>query len=275
MHFLSVLAIFKNETLGLKMWIDHYMWQGVEHFFMIDNGSTDEPLAILQPYIDRGLVTYEYRPEQHIQPKHYAHMFSVHDIASKSEWMLVCDLDEFAFGAVPGVTLATRLRHLDHAVDAVYVHWTMFSSAEFVPNIDPSLLDERTGHPLDIRVALTWRRPELDVDHKYMVRTRIVRDPAQVWIHCLLHHSPTDRILVDDEGMRMFHYTTQSRHFFETVKMVRGDADGNLPVTGRDWTYYDRLNKGMEVTDTLLCDMVLLAREGKERILPPLGGTIE
>jgi len=51
----SVIAIFKNETMNLKMWLEHYLWQGVDHFFLIDNGSTDDPHKILQPYIDRGI----------------------------------------------------------------------------------------------------------------------------------------------------------------------------------------------------------------------------
>jgi len=54
MYFLSVLAIFKNETMNLKVWIDHYLWQGVEKIYLIDNGSTDNPMPILQPYIDKG-----------------------------------------------------------------------------------------------------------------------------------------------------------------------------------------------------------------------------
>jgi glycosyltransferase involved in cell wall biosynthesis len=51
MYYLSVLSIFKNETMNLKIWIEHYLWQGVEHFYLIDNGSDDNPLNILQEYI--------------------------------------------------------------------------------------------------------------------------------------------------------------------------------------------------------------------------------
>ena len=64
MHYLSVMAIFKNETMNLKLWIEHYLWQGVEHFYLIDNGSNDNPLSILQEYIDNGIVTYYFLPEK-------------------------------------------------------------------------------------------------------------------------------------------------------------------------------------------------------------------
>ena len=40
-YYLSIVAIFKNESWILKEWIEHYLNQGVDHFFLIDNGSTD------------------------------------------------------------------------------------------------------------------------------------------------------------------------------------------------------------------------------------------
>ena len=51
MYYLTLMAIFKNETFNLKIWLDHYIWQGVQHFYLIDNGSTDNPLEILNDYI--------------------------------------------------------------------------------------------------------------------------------------------------------------------------------------------------------------------------------
>ena len=75
MYYLSVLCIFKNETMNLKTWINHYLWQGVDHFYMIDNGSDDNPLEILQDYINKGIITYFYRPERHQQIEHYKFVF--------------------------------------------------------------------------------------------------------------------------------------------------------------------------------------------------------
>jgi hypothetical protein len=36
MNYLSILAIMKNEAMNLKLWIDHYIYQGVDHFYLID-----------------------------------------------------------------------------------------------------------------------------------------------------------------------------------------------------------------------------------------------
>ena len=56
-HFLSVCAIFKNEGRFLKEWLDYYLLAGVDHFYLYDNGSDDDGVAVLKPYVDKGLVT--------------------------------------------------------------------------------------------------------------------------------------------------------------------------------------------------------------------------
>ena len=37
MYYFSLLGIFKNEADGMQEWLEHYLWQGVEHFFIINN----------------------------------------------------------------------------------------------------------------------------------------------------------------------------------------------------------------------------------------------
>ena len=53
---LCLVAIFKNESHILKEWIEHYLNQGVDKIFLVDNGSTDSYYSILQPYISTGKV---------------------------------------------------------------------------------------------------------------------------------------------------------------------------------------------------------------------------
>ena len=47
MSSLCLVAIFKNESHILKEFITHYIKQGVDHFFLIDNGSNDNYSDIL------------------------------------------------------------------------------------------------------------------------------------------------------------------------------------------------------------------------------------
>ena len=37
----GLMAIFKNESMGIREWIEHYVWQGVDKILLINNNSTD------------------------------------------------------------------------------------------------------------------------------------------------------------------------------------------------------------------------------------------
>ena len=76
--------------------VAHYFYFdiGVEQFYLVDNNSTDDPLRILQPYIDDGLITYERRDKSFRQLENYWHMFTAHKMETKVKWLLVVDIDE-------------------------------------------------------------------------------------------------------------------------------------------------------------------------------------
>jgi len=43
-----MLSMFKNEAVNVIPIIEHYLWQGVEYFFLIDNGSEDDYFFYLE-----------------------------------------------------------------------------------------------------------------------------------------------------------------------------------------------------------------------------------
>jgi hypothetical protein len=47
MYSISVLAMFKNESSIIQEWLEHYLAEGVQHFYLIDNGTTDNTNYIL------------------------------------------------------------------------------------------------------------------------------------------------------------------------------------------------------------------------------------
>ena len=56
-YYLSVGAMFKNESHSIDEWIRHYLHHGVDHFYLINDSSTDNSKEVIQPYIDKGKVT--------------------------------------------------------------------------------------------------------------------------------------------------------------------------------------------------------------------------
>ena len=57
-----ILAIFKNEKGAMKEWLEHHIGRGVQHFYLIDDGSTDNPEEILKAYVDEGDTMYDPTP---------------------------------------------------------------------------------------------------------------------------------------------------------------------------------------------------------------------
>ena len=56
-YYLCALAMFKDEGQVLPEWLEHHVAHGVEHFYLVDDVSTDTSKEILAPYIAKGLVT--------------------------------------------------------------------------------------------------------------------------------------------------------------------------------------------------------------------------
>jgi hypothetical protein len=48
----GLMAIFKNESMGIREWIEHYKWQGMDRIFMINNDSNDDWQSIVKDYPD-------------------------------------------------------------------------------------------------------------------------------------------------------------------------------------------------------------------------------
>jgi hypothetical protein len=236
LYYLSVLAIFKNETMNLKLWIDHYLWQGVDHFYLIDNGSNDNPLSVLQEYIDKGIVSYYFLPEQYKQVEHYRFVFDKANLKKETYWLVVCDLDEFFFGV--DKRLKIKLRSFDNDVDYLLCNWKMFGS------------DGNIKHPDDIRKDIVYRAKDLHPNRKYIFKPQIVKDSSNVWIHELVDIN-VERRRIGNNLIQLNHYPIQSLEFFEKVKMTRGDVCTSTSDKVRDMKYFQDYDHREFRDDTL------------------------
>ena len=93
MNTFCVVAIFKNESEILNEWITHYLNEGCSYFFLIDNGSKDNYLPIIEKYKSKiNLVLDE---SKHSQAQLYNKYFK--NKIKHYNWTIVCDLDEFIY----------------------------------------------------------------------------------------------------------------------------------------------------------------------------------
>ena len=147
MHYLSILAIMKNEAMNLKLWIDHYIWQGVEHFYIIDNNSTDVSVQIIEDLINNGYPITLYKLyEKYKQTEHYRYVYDKENLQEKTKWLIVADLDEFFY--CNNSKISNELKHFED-YDLIISYWRMFGSNNCIE------------HPKDIRTSLTKRVEEL------------------------------------------------------------------------------------------------------------------
>ena len=238
----SIMAIFKNETMVLQTWLDHYLWQGVDHFYLIDNGSDDNPLSILQEYIDAGIVTYYFRPEKHQQPQHYRYVFDKENLKDKTKWLCICDLDEFFFGTEQ--KLSCELDNFNN-YDVINTHSFFYGS------------DNLVNQPEDIRTAIVHRTDDTVNGVKYIFKPNCINNSSEIWIHWLVIPGTLQKTNLynqtfNDTKIRLNHYITQSLEYFQAVKMTRGDVSTTENDNVRNIELFEHYLKTATIKDVIL-----------------------
>ena len=127
MHTLSVGAVFRNESDSIQEWIEHYLFHGAEHFYLINDDSTDNSVQVLQPYVDAGFVTlYNASWGRYLgrQRDIYNHYILPH--LNETKWLLMVDLDEYMWSPMD-VNLCSILAQCEH-LGQIQVRDTLFGS---------------------------------------------------------------------------------------------------------------------------------------------------
>jgi glycosyltransferase involved in cell wall biosynthesis len=171
--YLAILAIAKNEAFYIAQWIEYHLLVGVEHFWIADNGSTDNMTAVLAPYLAMGVVTlmswkgtYQQRPVyQAMIPK----------LAGVADWVAAIDADEYLV-PMEGRSVPAILHLRDDWV-GVHVHWLIFGT-NGVQKRECGLLMERFPNHTDNE----WPDNRLT---KLIVKPRYVR---VMDIHFAIYH---------------------------------------------------------------------------------------
>ena len=113
-HLVAMSTIIFNEAPYLDEWVTYHWSIGVGHFYIYDNGSTDDPRATLEPYIAMGIVslhnwsthtTYNPGPQgrkplgspRRTSAQNQAYAHSLRRYATRSKFLLFLDADEFLF----------------------------------------------------------------------------------------------------------------------------------------------------------------------------------
>ena len=121
----AICAIFRDEAVYFKEWIEFHKIVGVEHLYLYNNFSKDNYLEVLEPYIKINLITLIDWPKEQSQIAAYEDC--IEKFSSETEWLGFIDLDEFV---VPNSTknIYDFLKDFRKR-PAVLIYWQLFGSS--------------------------------------------------------------------------------------------------------------------------------------------------
>jgi hypothetical protein len=138
----AICTIFKNEAPYMKEWIEYHLIMGIDHFFLYNNNSTDNYFEILQPYIDKGIVTFtEWQINQGQAPM-YKDWYN--NFRNEVKWVCFIDLDEF-------ICPRDKTNFKDWLSDysrypAIIMYWKFFGTSGRISHDSTKLVIEQYVH---------------------------------------------------------------------------------------------------------------------------------
>lgn len=247
---LVVVGIFKNEAVAMREWLLHHIGQGVEHFYLINNGSTDD----WQSQVDGLPVTVYDDNERHKQVQHYNDYF-LDIVKVEALWVAVIDLDEFLYARDPYTDIPSVLREVPQNIPQLLLRWKNFGSNghikqpksirnsfvmrksfdQPVKDQGGTLLEDHTKG-----IARTVDLIKFDV-HKHNVGPK----QSVIW-----PNKATERDL-QTALIHINHYPIQSYDWYKKIKCTRGDVANSNAENIRDDEYFKKRDFN-DVTDTEL-----------------------
>ena len=245
MYYFTVGAIFKNESHILKEWLEHYFYHGVDHIYLINDNSTDNFLSILQPYIDKQVVTlYNCNNQQKwvgMQDAKYNHFF--HDIIKNSFWFGILDLDEFLYSPLD-INIKNILKKYENE-NQLHINWVHFGSSGFEKqpsNVVSNFV--KRGEFNSIKNGPGGRYNS----YKSIIRTN---GNIKLGIHSHFYNNTNKgkniSFDLEDTPLLINHYAIQSKEFWINIKMTRGDV--NYWYDKQGWERNIKLFDEMDVND--------------------------
>jgi len=140
MKFLTMCAIVKNEEPYLEEWLRYHSLQGVEHFYIHDDYSTDGTMNILKEWENAGKATiYSGFRKPNMPPQQAFYDFIAKEKKEETVWCAFFDIDEFYQGEK---TMNGLFGELGDAVSAMEISWCHYGSSGLLKN-DGRLVIER------------------------------------------------------------------------------------------------------------------------------------
>ena len=229
-YYLSICLIIKDEGEYLPEWLEWHANQGVEHFYIYDNGSAI-PVSEHIPDIYKDMCDIKYCANWRNRQQLTAYEDCLNKYKNESKWIAFIDTDEF-INPLDGRKLRNFLKdYEDYA--ALAIAWRMYNADGQIYN---------TGGPVRERFHQV-----VDVPHDWRQKYKSIIQPKRC--HGMTPHNPytIDPYITVDENYNYVdersynplpynkivvdHYFTKSYEEW-CNKLFRGDVMG--------WNNYDQ-----------------------------------
>ena len=237
-HELAVCGIFRDEAPFLDEWLTLHHAVGVGHFYLYNDRSEDNFREVLEPWIQKGIVTLFNMPDPVTQRGAYNDC--LRRFRMEARWIAYIDIDEFLFSPETR-DLRTVLPRYEGAA-AVFVYWSLFGSNGHRTRPEGSVIENYTLC-MDLEQARadstrTWRESPLGVfqttggvvNGKSIVNPRLVERagvhlPSSLFSGCVVDESGCElqqKVKKDFSynTLKINHYWSKSHEDF-VAKIVR------------------------------------------------------
>jgi hypothetical protein len=229
-YHLVAVTIFKDESEFLESWIDHYIKEGVDHFYMLDHGSKDNYLDVIRKYPGNMITlvrdsSSKSTPSTHVQREQLLNKFFLKQIVRDANWVMVLGIDDYVYPSSFRTCIGNVLNGMEPSVQTVVLPWKLFGS---------KVLENNT--PQDIIVNHLLRREQnFDFRMKSALKTIVrVTDSLRLTKHAsnanqsvAEHFSSGDPFSADvkfswafgnAQPLQLNHYMVVSKSYFHNLQ---------------------------------------------------------
>lgn len=255
----AIVAIFKGEDRYLKEWIEFHRIVGVEHFFLYDNGDSEESRQILKPYIQDGVVTYTPFPElnekllrnrygkknfSRLSMQNLAYGNCVLNYSKYYKWLIKIDIDEFLYPLEP----YNSIGEVFDILDGKNIKGFAFKASRFGPSgkIEKS----------DLPVIETFTKRYSEYDRNWKVAGKSISLDKKIGFHGCHKYSYKFSISkkeVDDKRTEKYlhlnHYYIKSKEeylekidFHSSGHKAGKENVGKWPIADKEADFEDEKN---------------------------------
>lgn len=241
--YLGLMAIFRNESHCIREFIEHYIHEGVDHFYLINNASEDNFHAEIEDYMDKITLLEENHVPDTVFLQGGGRQIEAYNEALgsvRTDWLMVVDLDEFAYAKNGYKNIRGFIRSHESSFEQHLMQLKPFTSGGVEKQPD-SVVSGFTSGRTHMKATLTKSIAKTEFIKKIYINYCVLTSGARTvngdlsQMSLQFNNKPElDKLLrfryldydsqFDKNPIVVNHYSVQSKEWYFKVKATRGTS---------------------------------------------------